>query len=353
MKNIFDYIEYYKNIPMKEYNFNETDSLIFALLSYVKLKDIVPNSKKDYIYLDDAINLFIEKFKGFNPKKENWLFPNCYKLMETLKDSKRYKNLKIYNHIEIIDKETQFSAITIRLDKLTYISYRGTDSSIVGWREDLEMFYKDYIPSQKLALKYLEDTINFFDRNIYIGGHSKGGNLSMYAYMFSNNNYKKRVKKVYNYDGPGLKKEMIENNKELYQDLTNKLITIVPNYSIVGMTLENTNYFIVNSPNKGLWAHDGFSWEVFGGLLFQGHLSKKSTKLKENLKIYLDKMTNEEKEELVINTFDIFKKLKIEYTEQLQDLKINEVIKLIKDIKNIPNKTKSKWIIIIKLLLIG
>ena len=341
MRNIFDYVMFYKNVSMGECGYNEVDSLLFSLLSYVYLGGIVPDNKKDYIYLNDAVNIYLDKYKDVDRKKEYWLFPNCYKLMELLKDSLRYKEMKLYNLQEVVNNETQFSALTIRLNKITYISYRGTDSSIVGWREDFEMIYKDCIPSQKLALKYFEDTVCFFDRNIYMGGHSKGGNLAMYAYMYGNNNHKKRVKKVYNYDGPGLLKSIIECDTVLYQDLASKLVTVVPNYSIVGMILENANYYVVNCRGRGVWAHDGFSWEVFGSFLVESNLSKKSTKLRDNLNVYLDKMTMEEREELVINTFDIFKRLGIEYTEQLQTLKIKDVIRLMRDIKNVPNKTKN------------
>lgn len=351
MNNVFDYIKYYKNITLKEYNYNDIDSLVFSLLSYVELKDIVPDKKNEYIYLDAAIDIYLDKYKNVNLKDENWLFPNCYKLMKSLKNSLRYKNLKLYYYKEIINDTTQFSGITIRIDKITYISFRGTDSSIIGWKEDFELIYKYPIESQNMAARYLDETINFFDRNIYLGGHSKGGNLAMYAYMYGNKNYKKRIKYVYNLDGPGFSDEVI--NTDLYKDLTTKLITVVPTYSVIGMILENKNYIVVNSQERGLWAHDGFSWQVFGGFFTESTLSKKSLRQKENLKKILEKMTIQEKEEFVTNTFNIFKRLGIEYTSQIQNLKMNDVIKLMKDIKNVPNKTKAKWLTILKLILLG
>ena len=353
MNNIFNYLEYYKNVSMRDYTFNSIDSLMFSLLSYVDLGGIVPSNKKEYIYLDDAIDLYLDKYKNVNKKTKNWLFPNCYKLMETLKGSLRYKDMKLYYGKEIIDDKAQFCAITIRINKITYISYRGTDSSIVGWREDFEMFYKDYVPSHKLALSYFEDTINFFDRNIYLGGHSKGGNLAMYAYMYGNSNYKKRVIRVYNYDGPGLLSSVIDKDKILYDDLINKLVTVVPSYSMVGMVLNNTNYYVVNCKDKGIWAHDGFNWEVFGGFFVEADLSKKSSKINNNLNEYIRSMSIEERESFVENTFNIFKKLGIVDTRQIHDLKINDIVRLIKDIKNIPNQTKLRWINIIKLMFVG
>ena len=351
MNNAFNYIEYYKNVSFKEYSYNSIDSLIFSLLSYVELEGIVPNSKSEYIYLDRAIDIYLDKFKNVQAKDKNWLFPNCYKLMTLLKNSIRYKNMKLYNHRRTTDKETQFSGITIRLDGITYISYRGTDSSVIGWKEDFELMYKYPTVSQKLAQEYFDSTINFFDRKIYLGGHSKGGNLSMYAYMYGKSRYKKRVKKVYNFDGPGFLEDVI--NSDLYKDLASKLCVIVPKYSMAGMFLENSNFIVVNCFNKGVWAHDGFSWEVFGGFFVRDNLSSKSIKLKDNLKFHVNKMSLEERREFVENTFNIFNTLGIEYTEQLQDLKINDVIRLMKDIKHVPNKTKTKWITIIKLILIG
>ena len=352
MNNVFDYIDYYKNTSIREYNYNEIDALIFSLLSYVELEGIIPSNKNEFIYLSDAIDIYLDKFKDANVKDENWLFPNCYKLMESLKDSIRYKNMRLYNHKYIVDKETQFSALTIRIDKITYISYRGTDSSIIGWREDFELIYKYPLVSQELAKEYFNSTVNFFDRNIYLGGHSKGGNLAMYAYMYGNNNYKKRVRRVYNYDGPGFLDNIIDSN--LYKDLSSKLLTVVPKYSIIGMILNNSdNYIVVNCSNRGIWAHDGFNWEVFGGFFVEDTISKKSLRLKENLDKYLDKMSIDERKEFVDNTFNIFNKLGIKYTNELQNLKINDIIRLMKDIKDIDNSTKIKWITLIKLLLMG
>ncbi|MBR3162026.1 MAG: DUF2974 domain-containing protein [Bacilli bacterium] len=351
MNNIFDYINYYKNTSFKEYNYNEIDSLMFALLSYVEFDEIIPGVKGEYIYLNDAIEIYLDKFKNVNAKDENWLFPKCYELMESLKDSIRYKDMKLYYYRKIVDHETQFSAMTIRIKNITYISYRGTDSSIIGWKEDFELFYKYPVVSQELAMEYFNNTINFFDRNIYLGGHSKGGNLAMYAYMYGNNNYKRRVINVYNFDGPGFLDDVVDS--DLYKELASKLLVIVPKYSIVGMILNNEDYVVVNCHDRGIWAHDGFNWEVFGGFFVETTLSKKSKRLRDNFNDYIDKMSLDEREAFVKHTFDIFKKMGIKYTDEIQNLRIGDILKLMKDIKDVPGRIKTRWITIIKLLLIG
>ena len=351
MKTLFDYIEYYKKYIFREYKYNDVDALILAVLSYVPFEDIVPSGRNDYIYLDKAIELFFHKYQNVDFKNYNYLFPYCYRLMELLKDSNRYKKMKIYNYKKIINGDTQFSGITIRLGNITYISYRGTDSNIVGWREDFELMYKYPINAQIEAVNYLNSTINIFDRNIYVGGHSKGGNLSMYAYMCSKSKIKKRIKKVYNFDGPGFKKDVISNDLKL--DLEAKLLMVVPHKSVVGMILNDFNYIVVDSYEKGIFEHNPFSWEVFGSFFVPINLSNKSLRLKNNLREYMDSLDDEDKEQFVVNTFSVFKNMGIKTTADIHNLKIMDIIRLVRDIKNVDEKTKIKWIKMIKLILLG
>ncbi len=179
--------------------------------------------------------------------------------------SVRYGDTRIKNCIEIIDEdiEMQFSAMTLELDNHTaYIAFRGTDDHIVGWKEDFKMSFMDVVPAQKKALDYVNAVASKY-RNIYIGGHSKGGNLAVYSAVFADKRVKNKIVAVFNNDGPGFKQRLLSTPE--YLDITDRIITLVPQSSVVGMLLEHEeSYSVVRSTQKGVLQHDGFSWEVMG-----------------------------------------------------------------------------------------
>ena len=170
----------------------------------------------------------------------------------------------IHNPISIFDfdEEQQFSAISFELpNNIMYISFRGTNSTFVGWKEDLNMVYLDTIPSQRSALLYLEKAAKLFDSEFYLGGHSKGGNLAMYAGTF----FKKqaRILKIFNHDGPGLN-SFLKNSSE-YKAAERKIYKFVPEASIIGMLIESGSDFHVIKSNAILFMqHNPYTWEVSG-----------------------------------------------------------------------------------------
>ena len=145
--------------------------------------------------------------------------------------------------------------------KFIYVSYEGTDHLLSGWKEDFELAYKFPIESQKYAIEYLNKTIGFFDKNIVIGGHSKGGNLALVASMYAKKSIKKKIIKIYSNDGPGLRKKEIESKE--YKSIEEKYIHIIPNYSVVGLLLRHTsNYKVIKSTRKDLMAHSIMTWQI-------------------------------------------------------------------------------------------
>lgn len=352
MKNYFDYLNFYGNDSFQDFAFNEVDSLILAMLSYVKLDGIVPKEKRASISLKEACEQFLDKYREKDFKKEDWLFPVSYKLMEMLQDSKRFSSARLYYLSSSVDSFGQFGAITIRLNNgITYVSFEGTDSAVVGWKEDFELMYKHPVSSQKKALMYFDETLNLFDRSIYIGGHSKGGNLAMYAYMYGKDYYKKRVKQVYNFDGPGFLEDVVHSS--LYQEMCNKLTMIVPKESVIGLILGHSTYRVVNSSQKAVMQHESWSWECFGGYFVPATLSKKSEKLDQNLNEYVNAMSFEERKNFVETIFAVFEKSNITNIMQLKEFKISTLLSIMKEIKNVPSSTKRNLVAVLRMLITG
>ena len=263
--------------------------------------------------------------------------------MEAVSKSKRFANLKISNFVNILDKkiEKQFSAITIFLpDNTIYISFRGTDSTVIGWKEDFNMGFISHIPSQLSSKEYLETIANLFPNKIRIGGHSKGGNLAIYSALYASKDIQDRIISIDNNDGPGFSEEIINQNN--YSNILNKIHTYVPQSSVVGMLLHHEeSYTIVRSTAKGIMQHDAYSWQLLGTeFIKMDQITNGSKILDKTLKDWIKDTTPEQREQFLNILFEIFNATKVEDITELQKNWYKNAIILVKSYKNIDDKSK-------------
>lgn len=259
---IIDYIKTYGTRSFLEEPVNEVDSLILCQLAYLKFDGMVPDVRenKPSVTLQelykhtDYENLF----------KNVWFVRHNKRLFQAMLNSRRFGRLKMNGYVNIIETEyeTQFSAITFFLeDSTVFVVYRGTDENIVGWKEDLNMAFMDPIPGQSYSVKYLNMVAKQFHSPFYIAGHSKGGNLAVYAAMNCAKEVQDRIIKIYNMDGPSFRPEVLERYD--YAAVKERTVKIIPHSSLVGMFFENTmDYRVVKSKALGFLQHDPFSWHV-------------------------------------------------------------------------------------------
>lgn len=257
MSDIFEYIEKNKDITFAEQKLTEVDNVIFSRLSYLELNEFVGKSFKE-----------IAETYNFTDKDDNKIFAKTTikteELLEAVAKTKRYENviLAYLKEIASVDYATAFYGCLFRLtDDISYISFRGTDDKIMSFYEDAELAYSFPIPSQVAALHYVRAVVEKFSGKFYIGGHSKGGNLALFSYVFLDNELKDRIKKTYNNDGPGFPNELAKIL--ITPDIAAKIDTIVPECSIVGRMLETGDEFkIIKSEAIGASQHNIFTWIV-------------------------------------------------------------------------------------------
>lgn len=343
--NLLDYAKVDKDKDFKTKSFNEVDALILAILPYIDFEKIVPAFKKDAMTIEEVALKLDKKLL----KAKGIFLGNTYKLFDIMASSERYKNIKLYNYMYIVNEEMQFGALTMKLpDKSTFIAFAGTDTSIIGWEEDFKMAYMYPGVGQKYAAIYLNKAIKLLDRNIRIGGHSKGGNLAISSAMNTKFFIKPRIKEIYNFDGPGFLKEQIESKE--YKSIEKKIKMFVPEESIIGMILYHTpDYKIVKAKHFNILQHDAFNWQLDN----KGFILAKQNKRSKNLEIKLTKKLEEisipERLNLVENIFNLFKKNNIKDTKEI---KINNIFKLIKSFKGLDKETKNQLIEFIIILFI-
>ena len=297
MANIFDYLTDVQYDSFYDLPLNELDILALTELTYLSFDNL----------LNQPVNCLSDV--ATRVPRESTMLTNKERLqlLDQLSQHKRFKNSKLSNFVNEVDTELQkqFAAMTYRLNLDTYlIVFRGTDDSIIGWKEDFHMTYMKEIPAQKHALEYLED---FFTQHpkqkVIVAGHSKGGNLAVYASSQIQPELQEKISAVFAYDAPGLQAHLTETTG--YQDVIPKIHRFVPQGSVIGMMLEvpDTPTVVKSTALGGIAQHNTFSWLTEGTHFVQVEtISSESLQIKDALKEWMDSVPDEELE-LYFNLF--------------------------------------------------
>ncbi|MBR4231285.1 MAG: DUF2974 domain-containing protein [Bacilli bacterium] len=335
MKSFYDYLKKNKDVTIKEKPWNAMDDLFCACISYIPLLQNFEFKTFDEL-CSEVINFDY-------PSKPEYVSYTDKKIFTILKDSKRYHNMCFFNYVKIIDNNTQFGAITITLGSKKVISFQGSDGSMIGWIENLRLIYEYPTYTQKLAIDYLKENVHMFDYNVDVVGHSKGGNLAIVAAMEMKWYKKIRIKKVYNFDGPGLTET--EYNSKRYQQIFQKIENYLPNKSYVGTLLYSDNNVVVDTNAMFIGVHYPTNWKINENDDFVlSNLSSLSKKIHQmttsNLKD-LDKKSIKKVLEEIFKVFDERKKEHFSIT-------LRDIHNIIKKIDNAPTKEKEYVLALIK-----
>ena len=307
MGNIEDYLDWRGDIPFSVDPFNEVDNLILSELIYTDFEGIVPHSFDESITITEAHRVFFDTHTEEEIMSQVSSVKVAPFIMHRLAVSKRFKGMKLYGYVNEISNEDQiqFSVMTCELpDNTIYVAYRGTDNSLIGWKEDFNMSFVYETPGQKQAALYLNQHFMNETRPIRVGGHSKGGNFAVFASAFCEPSIQDKIIEVYSNDGPGFRKEALE--AEGYQKILPKVISTLPEQSVVGVLLGNTyNHRYVKSTNSGLMQHDAMSWQVMRNHFdFAETQGNNSAIMEDSLKLWLSDLEDDKRKKFVDLLFD-------------------------------------------------
>ena len=338
MANIFDYIEWRGDLKFTEAPFNEIDNLILSRISYLPFSSIIEND--EIITIKEAY----KRFKKLDMSNVRILLKEDLELFPAIANSTRFGMLYLKKFISKFDakEEKQFSAITIVLpDGEIYVSYRGTDNTLVGWKEDFNMTFMQSIPAQKDAKDYLNNIANQTVGNIRVGGHSKGGNLAVFASAFCEESVKNRIIDVYNNDGPGFSEEILKSQN--YNEILPKIHTYLPQSSIIGRLLNHSEkYTVVKSTQVGIYQHDLYSWQVLGPkFVALKSLTKESEFIDKTLKNWLNTVEKEEREKFWMTMFEILESTDAETLSEINENKFTNYKKIFNSYKNLDDESKN------------
>ena len=304
MGNIMDYISWRGDLSFEQSQFNEVDNLILACFSYVNLDGISAVTKQKGIGLKKLTKEFMKLHTMKELEADKSFIRLAPFMMMEMAKSVRFGKCVVRNYVNdiVTEAEQQFAAMEIVLeDGTSYVSFRGTDDTIIGWKEDFNLS-TGVVPAQKRAIEYLQKISEHTDGMLRVGGHSKGGNLAIYGSVMCKSAHEK-ILEIYSNDGPGFSREFQELPE--MKEMMPKIIRIIPEYSIIGTLLEHEKEpVIVASSSKRLLQHDGFSWEVQGpALVRRGSLNKTALRFIEILHKWIDGMDMEQKRLLIEDLF--------------------------------------------------
>lgn len=286
--------------------FCAVDSLILSTISYTRFPDTISE-----ITGWSGMRLQ-ELFRAEHFKKMFHSFPiakDTEKLFCALAASPRFRDIYVKGYTEQYDtmKEKQFSAVTFQLmPRLAYISFRGTDSTFVGWKEDFNMAFQSPVPSQTEAVRYIEKSAFQCPGILYTGGHSKGGNLAVYAAAMCRENIQSRILRVFSHDGPGFLEETMQS--EQFRRISPRIEKTLPQSSVVGMLLENQEFsrIVKSSGIGGLWQHNPFTWFLENNdFIYIDTLTKDAQLTDRALTEWLRTISEEDRERFVDSLYSV------------------------------------------------
>ena len=321
MSTIFDYLDHVSYDSIYDRPFKELDVLALTELTYLPFDRIVPQGDTTNIEvrLSDATDL-VDRTTDFIVTDQH------LQLVDSLATSKRFKNIKLLNYVDEYDPDVQkqFAAMTYRLTMDVYlVVFRGTDDTLIGWKEDFHMTYMDHIPAQRRAASYLQHVMKEFPKGRFmVAGHSKGGNLAAYACSYLPDQLSEQVDAIFCYDAPGLNKSIIKT--EGYQRIAHLIHRFVPQGSIVGMMLEVPEpATIVKSRAFGGFAqHDAFTWMVKkDGFVTLDQTSPDSQQMDQTLKQWVREVPDSQLKKFFDTFFGLFLDASITSINDLMNLK--------------------------------
>ena len=340
MADIFDYIIWRGDLTLRQDPLNCVDAMIFSQMAYFPFDGLWSEEEDGTITLKEAHRRLAQKMaRGYAPQ---FLMEKDRNLFPAMAASARFGSLKLRNYVNRIDvdQEKQFSAVTVLLPEGTFIVYRGTDNTLVGWKEDFNMTFTTPVPAQRDAVEYFAGMAAEVPGKIWLGGHSKGGNLAMYTGMFCGEQLRERIAEIYSYDGPGFSCRAV--TEEIFRRLDGILQSFVPQASIVGMMMEqDAKHTVVHSRQIGFQQHDLYNWDIVGAdFVRMSGLKAGSLFVDKTLQDWFAKLEPERRAAFVDAVFEIFYATNAaSFNEIKQNLMKNTAI-ILKRVKELDPETR-------------
>lgn len=342
MANIFDYLIWRADVPFSVSPFNPVDNLVLSELAYADLDGVVGEEEM-------ALTEVYERYFSLHDRKEveerTTYTGHAPLLMDEMVKGARFRDMRLSRYESVTDTERdfQFAAITFSLpDDSIYVAYRGTDGTIVGWKEDFNLCYMKETEGQSMAVRYLDRLDAEEASCLRVGGHSKGGNLAAFAAAFCQKEIQDRIEEIYSNDGPGFLDEVIQS--EGYQKILPRIISIVPETSIIGVQLSSpAKKIVVDSSARGIVQHDGNTWLVERDHFVTAPQSETSLYVEQVFGRWMGNMDEQERITFVDTIFSTLEATGVERFRDIAGQKRKSIESIFQAIKDMPKEQQQEF----------
>ena len=307
MKNMLDYIKEFGHVSFEERAFSEIDALVLTELEYLPLEKVVPSDEngETFVTVKDIAEYMKEHKQELFDENPMMMTEERHEVSQLVATASRYQGLKFFGAVSEWDKDTtkQFAAITVEVEpSVRLVIFRGTDDTLIGWKEDFLMTYSPLVAAQTDAKEYLAKQASLWDGDLMISGHSKGGNLAIYAAATQVEDVQLRIVDIFCFDSPGLYRSVLETKG--YQNIVPLAMRYIPQDSLVGLMLESeVPYVIVKSNATGAMQHSAMTWEIEDGQFIKMEKLTKNSQLNDQTFKKWTESVSDEELELFWNVF--------------------------------------------------
>ena len=334
MANMLDYLAWRGDVPFEASPWNEIDGLLIATLSYL-----------DFHGGKDPKGWTLEEMARIDLLRQGTTnsFVNRKKAFEAMAAGDRFRTCRLHHAIALTDADIgmQFSALCLDLpDGTTCVAFRGTDNTLIGWREDFNMAYTTRVPAQEAAILYLGRAAALSKRPLRLVGHSKGGNLAVYAAAYAKKSVQNRIESIWSYDGPGMNRETSQT--EEYLRIKDKIHSFVPQTSIIGMLMDYYEpYTVVHSTASGITQHDPMSWQIYGPRFETlPSIDQTARVTRDTLHEWLQNSTPEQRASFVDALFGMAESTKATKMSELTGEKLKTLLTMVGNRKDVDPETR-------------
>ncbi len=331
---MLDYLAWRGDVPFETSPWNEIDGLLIATLSYLNFHG--GRDPKGWT-LEEMARIDLLQEGTTNS------FAGRKKAFEGMAKSARFGACRLHHAIALTDAEIgmQFSALCLDLpDGTTCVAFRGTDNTLIGWREDFDMAYTTRVPAQEAAALYLVRAAALSKRPLRLVGHSKGGNLAVYAAAMAPAKVQKRIEGIWSYDGPGMNRETSQT--EGFLRIKDKIHSYIPQTSIIGLLMDYYEpYTVVRSTASGISQHDPMSWAVYGPQFrTMKAVDKTAVVVRDTLHEWLQNSTPEQRAAFVDTLFSMVESTKATRISDLTSEKLRSILTMVGSRKEVDPETR-------------
>ena len=307
MKNMLDYIKEFGHVSFEERAFSEIDALVLTELEYLPLEKVVPSDEngENFVTVKEIAEYMQEHKQELFDENPMMITEERHEVSQVIADAPRFQSLKFFGVVSEWDKDTtkQFAAVTVEVEpSVRLVVFRGTDETLIGWKEDFLMTYSPLVAAQTDAKEYLAKQASLFDGDLMVSGHSKGGNLAIYAAATQVEDVQLRIVDIFCFDSPGLYRSVLETKG--YQNIVPLAMRYIPQDSLVGLMLESeVPYVIVKSNATGAMQHSAMTWEIEDGQFIKMEKLTKNSQLNDQTFKKWTESVSDEELELFWNVF--------------------------------------------------